>query len=62
MDQWRDALPDLRLTPEEDDRGVLLYKIRSGSFVTRSQAEVQAERLRREHGLRVMLVETTDRP
>jgi len=62
VDQWRDILPGLSIVTSRDSRGDVLYKVRSGLFVTRSQAQQESRRLESEHGLKVLLVEADEAP
>jgi tetratricopeptide (TPR) repeat protein len=54
---WQRDLPNLRLDEEPGPQGQLLYKVRTGRFASRRLAQTEAERLRRVHGLEVLLVE-----
>lgn len=56
---WQDELPDLRIDEELDPDHPVLYKIRLGNFVSRNQARTESERLRRQHGLEVLIVESS---
>lgn len=49
--------PDLFLTEVRDERGQFLYKVRQGSFVNPALARSEAQRLRQEHGLEIIVVE-----
>jgi tetratricopeptide (TPR) repeat protein len=62
MDEWTEALPDLRLESEPGPDGELLYKVRSGHFVDRSRADQETARLRRVYGLKAIVVETVAGP
>jgi len=55
---WQQELPDLRVDEEEGPGLQILYKVRLGHFVSRSQASTEAQRLRRQHGLDALIVES----
>ncbi len=55
---WQQELPDLRVDEEEGPDAQILYKVRLGHFVSRSQASTEAQRLRRHHGLDALIVES----
>jgi len=57
LDAWQDLLPGIRLEEELEPIGHLLYKVRTGHFISRSQARTEAKRLARVHGLDVLVVE-----
>jgi len=61
-DAWRDHIPDLAIVTEHGAGGAPVYRLRSGRFATRDQAETAAERIRRRHGLDVLVVELADSP
>ncbi len=56
----RGQVPDLRIDTVRDDRGQLLHKVRSGSFVNPALAQAEAERLQRALGIEVFVAETAD--
>ncbi len=56
--RWQPVLPDLRLVTETAPDGRILHKVRLGRYETRAEAQAAAERLRRAHGLEVMVAET----
>jgi len=60
--EWSDTLPGLRIVAVRDQQGEMLYKVRAGSFVTRAEARREADRLQRDHGLRVMVIEAAENP
>jgi tetratricopeptide (TPR) repeat protein len=55
---WQAELPQLRIDEESDPAYPVLYKIRLGHFVSRSQAQTESERLHRHHGLDALIVES----
>ncbi len=59
---WQSELPDLRLETEPGAEGQILYKVRTGQFVSRAQAGTEQERLRRKYGLEAIVVESADAP
>jgi tetratricopeptide (TPR) repeat protein len=59
---WQTELPNLRLETEPGVEGQILYKVRSGQFVSRAQASTEVERLRRRYGLEAIVVESADAP
>ncbi|MBE0567395.1 MAG: SPOR domain-containing protein, partial [Krumholzibacteria bacterium] len=50
-------VPDLRIDTERDDRGQLLYKVRSGSYVNPALARDAADALKRSLGIEVFVAE-----
>ncbi len=55
---WQETLPDLRIAEETGPDERLLYKVRTGQFISRAQARTAAQRLERAHGLEVIVVES----
>jgi tetratricopeptide (TPR) repeat protein len=56
--RYREELPDLRVDTVRDERGQLLYKVRSGAFVNPATARAEADRLQRRLGVDVFVAET----
>jgi hypothetical protein len=61
-DAWADVLPDLTIAQSHDQRGRMLYKVRTGRYPSRSQATAAAEQLRRNHDLKALIVEISSSP
>jgi len=61
-DAWSDHLPDLAITSEAGADGAAVYRLRSGRFSSREQAEAAAEQIRRRHGLDALVVELSSTP
>jgi tetratricopeptide (TPR) repeat protein len=57
LTRWQGTLSALRLEDERGSDGQLLYKVRSGWFVSRAQAQTEAKRLQRLYDLEVLVVE-----
>lgn len=55
--RWQEQLPDLQMFEDEDQEGRVLYRVRLGPFPTRAEAQAAADRLRRAHGLEVLVTE-----
>ncbi|PID79331.1 hypothetical protein CSB20_10720 [bacterium DOLZORAL124_64_63] len=53
-----DIFPDLKIIEARDQRGQFLYKVRTGSFVNPARARSEARRLKNEHKLEIIVVET----
>jgi tetratricopeptide (TPR) repeat protein len=54
---WQDRLPDLHIHEETGAAGQTLYKVRTGRFSSRMEAQTEARRLQSAHGLSIMIVE-----
>jgi len=57
--RWREFLPDLRIDAETDNRGQLLYKVRTGHFTTPVQARDEARRVGSRLRLETIVVEAS---
>ncbi len=56
--RWSAEIPGLHVDEEHDDSGQILYKVRAGSFVSRTQAQAEAQRIQRANGLQGFVVES----
>ncbi|HRX52052.1 MAG TPA: SPOR domain-containing protein [Candidatus Krumholzibacteria bacterium] len=61
-DAWTDHLPDLAISSEAGADGASVYRLRTGRFSSREQAEAAAEQIRRRHGLDALVVELSSTP
>lgn len=57
LGRYGNQIPDLRIQTVRDDRGQVLYKVRSGSFVNPALAQTEAERLERMLGVQVIVTD-----
>ncbi len=53
----RDIFPDLFITAVRDEQGQFLYKVRTGSYVNPALARSEAQRLKIQHGMDIIVVE-----
>lgn len=60
LGRYRNEIRDLRIETVRDDRGQVLYKVRSGSFVNPALAQTEAERLERMLGVEVIVTDLTN--
>lgn len=58
INRWRREIPDLRLVQVADDLGQPLFRVMTGDFVSRVQAQTEARRLARAHGLEGFVTES----
>ena len=58
--RWQAEIPGLRIGTDRDEAQQLVYRVRTGSFVSRAQAETEIRRLARSHGLQGTVVESDD--
>ncbi len=58
--RWQPEIPDLRVVSQFDELDQPLYKVHTGSFVSRSQAGTEVRRVEREHGITGFVAESGD--
>jgi len=58
--RWQPEIPDLRIVATTDDLGQPLYRVQTGSFVSRAQARSEASRIARRHGLEGFVAGSAD--
>jgi tetratricopeptide (TPR) repeat protein len=58
--RWQTEIPELRVVRQPDDLGQPIYRIQTGSFVSRALARSEVARIAREHGLEGFVSESGD--
>jgi cell division septation protein DedD len=60
VSRWRPEIPDLQVVAAADDLGQPLYRVQTGRFVSRAQAQRELDRLTRRHGLEGFVAGSVD--
>jgi cell division septation protein DedD len=55
--RWQRELPEIRVDTTTDERGQMLYKVRTGRFASPVQARTESERVQRRLGLEALVVQ-----
>lgn len=58
--RWQPEIPDLRVVSQRDELDQPLYKVHTGSFVSRTLARTEVQRIEREHGITGFVAESGD--
>ena len=58
--RWQPEIPDLRVVSQFDELDQPIYKVHTGSFVSRAMARSEVQRIEREHGIAGFVAESGD--